>query len=781
MNVFRLVTENTVEEKIVERAQQKLKLDAMVVQQGRLKDKDKVSKEEIMAAVRFGADVIFRSEESTITEDDIDVILQRGAARTKELNEKIQKADKGDLLDFRLDGGIATQTFEGVDYSDKELRDHLRMLAASSMGKRERRPPPKDYQPIIQSKKSMVVNNMRIKLPKALRIPQMEDHHFYNRERLLELGKLEFETYAALREAGELPPREVIERQRTVLPAELAQEKLELLAEGFGEWSRSQYYHFVKACAKFGRDDIASIAADMDMPEEAVAPYSESFWKYGPSELKDDWERVVATIERGEKKIAKQKKLSSLLNQFVGTFKDPRNDMVFANKGTTHFALEQDRALLTAVNKHGYGNWDSVREEIRTDSRLKFQHSVQGLTVQAIAKRCDYRMRQMEKELEAREKVLKNKRPANASAAMKMIDAIREMDFWDMQAREAQLSGEEPPDIMSLSPEARTVMQDRLKDRGTVIARLREIEVQVQRCMKIAEDTREAIYSGAQYVNYSNITLKSGGPATADKDESTGLTLEEGVNIEAKINEQVLKMPPCRQCESCTSSNTKLCSKRLELRNKILEEETGRRSSTSSPQKKTKKRKADDMTPKKTKSSAVSPAKSVKSTASSQMSVSPPKKKKLMMKNADGQLKPRVTSQGNKRMSIPEELFPEFCQSVTANGIWERQKLVNDFVADHPTISMRQVGLKLAEITTRDRPACVPEPANKVGRAVTFYLRPRYYKYLREDQRPPDWERFAEADIALSEASNGGQATPDKMSSSRDNDDEENDKSTEAE
>ena len=44
VNVYRLVLENTMEEKIVERAQQKLKLDAMVVQQGRWKDKDKSSK-----------------------------------------------------------------------------------------------------------------------------------------------------------------------------------------------------------------------------------------------------------------------------------------------------------------------------------------------------------------------------------------------------------------------------------------------------------------------------------------------------------------------------------------------------------------------------------------------------------------------------------------------------------------------------------------------------------------------------------------------------------------
>jgi SWI/SNF-related matrix-associated actin-dependent regulator of chromatin subfamily A member 5 len=388
VSVFRLVSENTIEEKIVERAQQKLKLDAMVVQQGRLKDADKVSKEEIMAAVRFGADTVFRSEESTITDDDIDVILERGKAKTKELQEKIKKAEKGDLLDFSLDGGISAQTFEGIDYGDKNLREHLRMLAANSVGKRERRPPPTNYNPIIISKKSMVVNNQRIKLPKPLRIPQMEDHHFYNRERLLELGKLEFENYAALREAGQVPPREVMEKNRSLLPPEMAQEKRELLSEGFGNWSRSQYYNFVKACAKYGREDISSIANEMDMPQEEVGPYSEAFWNYGPTELKNEWDRVLANIERGEKKLAKQKKLSALLTKFVSTFDNPRDDMTFANKGTAHFALEQDRALLCAVEKHGYGNWDSVREEIRTDSRLKFQIPAQGMTVQAVSVQC---------------------------------------------------------------------------------------------------------------------------------------------------------------------------------------------------------------------------------------------------------------------------------------------------------------------------------------------------------------------------------------------------------
>ncbi len=106
MQVFRLVTDDTVEVKVVERAQQKLKLDAMVVQQGRLQDKEKkLTKQDLLDTLRFGADKIFRSKESTITDADIDLILLEGKKRTEEMNEKMAVAEKGDLYDFRLDGG----------------------------------------------------------------------------------------------------------------------------------------------------------------------------------------------------------------------------------------------------------------------------------------------------------------------------------------------------------------------------------------------------------------------------------------------------------------------------------------------------------------------------------------------------------------------------------------------------------------------------------------------------------------------------------------------------
>ena len=122
------------------------------------------------------------------------------------------------------------------------------------------------------------------------------------------------------------------------------------------------------------------------------------------------------------------------------------------------------------------------------------------------------------------------------------------------------------------------------------------------------------------------------------------------------------------------------------------------------------------------------------------------KKVPKLMKKANGQFKQRVTSQGNKRMSIPDELFPEFCRRISAQGTGERMKLINQFAEDYPTVSVRQVTLRLGEITTKELPECVEPPEKKAGRAFMFYLRPKFYKFLPEDERPNEWERYAEED-----------------------------------
>ncbi len=76
--VYRFVTEGTIEEKIVERAETKLRLDAMVIQQGGLSAKArKLSNQDMVDMIRYGADRVFRSKESTLTDEDIDIILSK--------------------------------------------------------------------------------------------------------------------------------------------------------------------------------------------------------------------------------------------------------------------------------------------------------------------------------------------------------------------------------------------------------------------------------------------------------------------------------------------------------------------------------------------------------------------------------------------------------------------------------------------------------------------------------------------------------------------------------
>lgn len=80
---FRYITENTVEEKIVERAEVKLRLDKLVIQQGRLMDSksNALNKDEMLNMIRHGANHVFASKDSEITDEDIDTILEKGEAK----------------------------------------------------------------------------------------------------------------------------------------------------------------------------------------------------------------------------------------------------------------------------------------------------------------------------------------------------------------------------------------------------------------------------------------------------------------------------------------------------------------------------------------------------------------------------------------------------------------------------------------------------------------------------------------------------------------------------
>lgn len=129
VRVFRFITENTVEEKIIERAEIKLRLDKLVIQQGRLVDNKStnLNKDEMLNIIRFGANHVFASRESELTDEDIDEILKKGERKTEEINQKYQELGEDSLRGFTLDteGEKSLYQFEGQDYREKSKMANL--------------------------------------------------------------------------------------------------------------------------------------------------------------------------------------------------------------------------------------------------------------------------------------------------------------------------------------------------------------------------------------------------------------------------------------------------------------------------------------------------------------------------------------------------------------------------------------------------------------------------------------------------------------------------------
>ena len=86
-----------IEEKILDRAMKKLHLDAMVIQSGRLAEKEKnMSKDELMKAIRYGADDVFKADNMDGDDEvDIDAILAKAEEKTEQENKKWEEALHG--------------------------------------------------------------------------------------------------------------------------------------------------------------------------------------------------------------------------------------------------------------------------------------------------------------------------------------------------------------------------------------------------------------------------------------------------------------------------------------------------------------------------------------------------------------------------------------------------------------------------------------------------------------------------------------------------------------
>ncbi|MEE6496993.1 hypothetical protein FKM82_002553 [Ascaphus truei] len=441
VRVFRLITDNTVEERIVERAELKLRLDSIVIQQGRLIDQhsNKLAKDEMLQMIRHGATHVFASKDSELTDEDITTILERGEKKTAEMAERLEKMGESSLRNFSMDTETSLYNFEGEDYREKQK---LSLMEWIEPPKRERKA---NYAVDAYFRDALRVSEPKApKAPRPPKQPNIQDFQFFP-PRLFELLEKEILYYrktigykvprnSDLPNASQVQKEEQrkIDEAETLCPAE-AEEKEKLLAQGFTNWNKRDFNQFIKANEKCGRDDIDNIAREVEgkTPEEVIE-YSAVFWERC-NELQDI-EKIMAQIERGEARIQRRISIKKALDAKIARYKAPFHQLRIqygTNKGK-NYTEEEDRFLICMLHKMGFDKenvYEELRQCVRNAPQFRFDWFIKSRTAMELQRRCNTLISLIEKEnseIEEKERAEKKKRAPKPSSHKRKADPASE-------------------------------------------------------------------------------------------------------------------------------------------------------------------------------------------------------------------------------------------------------------------------------------------------------------------------------------------------------------------
>ena len=484
VHIYRLLTADTIEEKILERAELKLRMDAVVIQSGKASNSKGVDGNQMLAAIRYGADKVFRGDGAAITDDDIDAIINRGKEKTEQMKKVLSDKAKGDVLDFKLEYTTSLQEFDGIDYTEERKRlEELKKQEAlqfalamgNAIGKRSRTAVTKfsDEQGAqLQSKSERAnyyrqlgnnANNVSVRsksVPRPRDYPRMKVWQFFNVERLAELQDLENEEFvkrADLAMIGQyVVPGKEDETRYIFLNDELQKEKVMLLKSGFKNWSRHNYRQFIRACTNHGRANITSICNEMksnQIAPEQTKRYHKIYFEEGISHLgEEEYNKNLQSILKGESRVEllqnEIKDVQTVVSNYVSETNggDPRQGLylIYNNVDDSKYTEENDAFLMCEMSELGqYGFFDEMRKKIQHDTMFTFDYFFRSRTTGDLERRCKSLLRCAGKHI-VDAKARKERRDKAADKKMKSLmnekrkKELREQKKRDVESRRKQ-------------------------------------------------------------------------------------------------------------------------------------------------------------------------------------------------------------------------------------------------------------------------------------------------------------------------------------------------------
>ncbi|KAH6768383.1 chromatin-remodeling protein 11 [Perilla frutescens var. frutescens] len=192
----------------------------------------------------FGAEMVFSSKDSTITDEDIDRIFTKGEEATSELDAKMKKFTE-DAIKFKID-----DTADLYDFDDEKF-DFKKIVSDNWIEppKRERK---RNYSESEYFKQTMRQSGpARPNEPRIPRMPQLHDFQFFNTQRSVSVSS---------NTSKESSKRDTIDVDEPEA------------------WSIRDFNAFIRACEKYGWSDIRGIASEMEgITEDEVERYAKVF------------------------------------------------------------------------------------------------------------------------------------------------------------------------------------------------------------------------------------------------------------------------------------------------------------------------------------------------------------------------------------------------------------------------------------------------------------------------------------------------------------------------
>ncbi|AJP82605.1 Isw1p [Saccharomyces cerevisiae YJM1356] len=439
VKVFRLVTDNSVEEKILERATQKLRLDQLVIQQNRtsLKKKENKadSKDALLSMIQHGAADVFKSGTSTGSAgtpepgsgekgDDIDLdeLLLKSENKTKSLNAKYETLGLDDLQKFNQDSAYE---WNGQDFKKKIQRDIISPLLLNPT-KRERK---ENYS--IDNYYKDVLNTGRSSTPSHPRMPKPHVFHSHQLQPPQLKVLYEKERMWTAKKTGYVPTMDDVKAAYgDISDEEEKKQKLELLklsvsnsqplteeeekmkadweSEGFTNWNKLEFRKFITVSGKYGRNSIQAIARELAPGKtlEEVRAYAKAFWSN--IERIEDYEKYLKIIENEEEKIKRVKMQQEALRRKLSEYKNPFFDLKLKHPPSSNnkrtYSEEEDRFILLMLFKYGLDRddvYELVRDEIRDCPLFELDFYFRSRTPVELARRGNTLLQCLEKEFNA--------------------------------------------------------------------------------------------------------------------------------------------------------------------------------------------------------------------------------------------------------------------------------------------------------------------------------------------------------------------------------------------